>query len=59
MVFTRQNHCLPGILVDYWECPMSAHVEERVDAPRPVSNDEERVSRHFIAGILAGLVELA
>lgn len=45
--------------MDYWECPVSANIEERVDAPGSVSDDKEWVAGHLIAGILAWLVELA
>lgn len=45
--------------MDYWKCPVPTHIQERVDAPGTVSDDEERVAGHLIAGVLPRLVELA
>lgn len=59
VVFTRQDHGLSSILMDYWKCPVPTHIEERVDAPGTVSDNEERVAGHLITGVLSWLVELA
>lgn len=44
--------------MDYWKCPGPTHIEERVDATGTVSDDEERIAGHLIAGVLGRLVEL-
>lgn len=58
MIFARQHKCLSFILMNNWKCSVAANVEERIDIPGTVFDNEKGVTGHLIASVFAWLAEL-
>lgn len=58
MIFARQHKRLSLILVNNWKCPVAADIEERINVPCSIFDNEKGIASHFIASVFAWLAEL-